>query len=243
MTLMQRTLRSGFDLFAVPMARLADPAVLLGALRRAAASAVAPTLAIALFVGFWALAASQIETTIGRVPGPAQVAAAGWTLIEEHRAERAKEAAFDARMAEQRRAAEAEGRPWKERRYAGAPTFADQIAHEPGDGVRRLRRRRRDRTPARDPVRHQSDGLRGAEPADPALPAGLAARLAADRDDPGERALPDGIAALPQVVREQRDHRRALLAVARRSSTPRSASRRSTAITGTSRACCGCRGT
>lgn len=127
MTLMQRTLRSGFDLVAGPMARISDPAALAATLRRTVAAAVAPALAMLLFVGIWALAASQIETAIGRVPGPAQVAAAGWTLVEEHRGERAREAAFDARMAEQRRAAEAEGRPWKERRYAGAPTFADQV--------------------------------------------------------------------------------------------------------------------
>jgi nitrate/nitrite transport system permease protein len=124
---MQRTLRSGFDSFAAPLARLADPVALAGALRRIAAAAVAPALAIALFVGLWSVAASRIETAIGRVPGPAQVAAAGWTLVAEHRAERAKEAAFLARMETQRAEAEAAGRPWKQRRYAGAPTFADQV--------------------------------------------------------------------------------------------------------------------
>jgi nitrate/nitrite transport system permease protein len=95
--------------------------------RRFAASVFVPAIAIAGFVGLWSLAASRIEASIGRVPGPVQVVEAARGLVAEHGAERAKEAAFDARMAEKRAAALAAGEPWKERRYAGAPTFADQI--------------------------------------------------------------------------------------------------------------------
>jgi nitrate/nitrite transport system permease protein len=100
----------------------------LRALRGALSAALAPAAAIAVFVGVWALAASQIEASIGRVPGPLQVVEAARGLAAEHRAERAKQAAFEARMEERRLAAEAAGEAWKPRRYAGAPTFLDQIA-------------------------------------------------------------------------------------------------------------------
>src|SRR5262245_39578783 len=88
----------------------------------------APVLAFALFLGLWSLAAARVDTSIGALPGPAQVAGAVGSLLAEHRAERANARAFDERMAEKRRAAEAEGLPWKDRRYTGRPTYLDQIA-------------------------------------------------------------------------------------------------------------------
>jgi len=75
----------------------------------------------------WSAAAARIETSIGRLPGPTQVAHAASSLWSEHRAERAREVAFDLRMQDKRRAAEQAGEPWKERRYAGKPTYLDQI--------------------------------------------------------------------------------------------------------------------
>jgi nitrate/nitrite transport system permease protein len=86
-----------------------------------------PLLAALLFVGLWSAAAARIETSIGRLPGPSQVASASSALWAEHRAERAREAAFDARMQEKRAEALAAGEPWKDRRYAGKPTYLDQI--------------------------------------------------------------------------------------------------------------------
>ena len=88
----------------------------------------APAAALVLFVGLWSLAASRIETSIGALPGPRQVLAAASSLAAEHRAERAKAAEFAARMREKQREAQAQGLPWKERRYAGKPTYLDQIA-------------------------------------------------------------------------------------------------------------------
>ncbi|HVH20711.1 MAG TPA: ABC transporter permease [Myxococcota bacterium] len=88
----------------------------------------APAVAALVFVGLWSAAAARIETSIGRLPGPGQVAHAASALWSEHRAEHAREVAFDARMLEKRRAAEQAGEPWKERRYAGKPTYLDQIA-------------------------------------------------------------------------------------------------------------------
>ena len=88
----------------------------------------APVLAFALFLGVWSLAAARIETSIGALPGPAAVVGAAGSLVAEHRAERESARAFDERMAEKRRAAEAAGEPWKDRRYTGRPTYLDQIA-------------------------------------------------------------------------------------------------------------------
>jgi nitrate/nitrite transport system permease protein len=88
----------------------------------------APALAFAVFLGLWAAAAARIETSIGALPGPVQVFDAARGLLADHWSERAKAAEFDARMAEKRAAALAAGEPWKERRYAGSPTYLDQIA-------------------------------------------------------------------------------------------------------------------
>jgi nitrate/nitrite transport system permease protein len=88
----------------------------------------APLVAMAFFVLLWSAGAASVRTAIGSVPGPLAVVAAARGLVAEHRAERDKEAAFDARMEEKRREAEEGGQPWKPRRYAGAPTFADQVA-------------------------------------------------------------------------------------------------------------------
>jgi nitrate/nitrite transport system permease protein len=88
----------------------------------------APVLAFVVFLALWSAAAARIETSIGAVPGPAQVVAAARSLWSEHRAERTNARAFDERMEEKRRAAEAAGEPWKDRRYTGRPTYLDQIA-------------------------------------------------------------------------------------------------------------------
>jgi nitrate/nitrite transport system permease protein len=90
-------------------------------------SFAAPALALALFLLLWSYAAASVRTSIGALPGPRAVAEAAGALLAEHRAERARAEAFDARMEEQRLAALAEGTPWKERRYAGRPTYPDQI--------------------------------------------------------------------------------------------------------------------
>jgi nitrate/nitrite transport system permease protein len=88
----------------------------------------APALAFLVFLSLWSQLAAHVETPIGALPGPGHVAAAAAGLLREHRAERARAADFDLRMAEKRRAAVAAGEPWKERSYAGKPTYLDQIA-------------------------------------------------------------------------------------------------------------------
>jgi nitrate/nitrite transport system permease protein len=131
MTLAQRGIRTlelcGLDLF-VPFVRLATGHEPAQQLRRIAATIGVPCLALLAFGLAWSQAAARIETSIGAVPGPAQVWSAARELVAEHGAERAREAEFHARAAAKRAEALAAGQPWKERQYAGRPTYFDQIA-------------------------------------------------------------------------------------------------------------------
>jgi nitrate/nitrite transport system permease protein len=86
-----------------------------------------PVVAFAVFLGLWSLAASSVETSIGALPGPRQVWAAAGGLVADHRAERAREREFYARQDEAREQARAAGTEFRERRYAGRPTYLDQI--------------------------------------------------------------------------------------------------------------------
>lgn len=88
-----------------------------------------PALAAALFLGAWSLVAARIEVSFGKLPGPAAVAVEIRNLWNEHHAERGKEAAFLQRQAERkaRTLAENPNAAWTERRYAGKPTYLDQI--------------------------------------------------------------------------------------------------------------------
>jgi nitrate/nitrite transport system permease protein len=88
-----------------------------------------PLASLTLFVLLWGWGAAQIETSLGAIPGPAQVAAEARTLLAEHRAEREREAAFMARQ-EQRNAARLAADPKASIRvmpYTGKPTYFDQI--------------------------------------------------------------------------------------------------------------------
>jgi nitrate/nitrite transport system permease protein len=117
---------SGFDVLA-PFVRLAAREEPREQVRQIALSLGAPAIAFALFLLAWGAVAARLETSIGAVPGPAQVVAAARGLALEHRAERAREAEFYARMEERKAKAERAGRTWKERRYSGSPTYLDQI--------------------------------------------------------------------------------------------------------------------
>ncbi|MCC6295532.1 MAG: ABC transporter permease [Pseudomonadales bacterium] len=88
-----------------------------------------PLASIALFVLLWGWGAAQIETSLGAIPGPAQVVAEARTLVAEHRAEREREAAFHVRQ-EERNAARLAADPTAQIRtipYTGKPTYFDQI--------------------------------------------------------------------------------------------------------------------
>lgn len=88
-----------------------------------------PLLAIALFLGLWAGAARNIQTSLGELPGPVQVWSQTVSLYAEHRAERARAAEFYARQDERnaRKLAEDPSAEVRVRSYTGKPTFIDQI--------------------------------------------------------------------------------------------------------------------
>ena len=88
-----------------------------------------PFLAISLFLLVWSGTASQIETSLGTVPGPVKVWEQAMQLYDEHRQEREKEAAFMQRQ-EKRNADKLADNPDAEikiRSYTGKPTFHDQV--------------------------------------------------------------------------------------------------------------------
>jgi nitrate/nitrite transport system permease protein len=122
---------NGFQLcglgVAVPVVRLLSGEDPRRQLAELVTTVGVPALAIVVFLTLWAAVASSVETSIGALPGPAQVWEQAQALLEEHRVERRKEAEFVARMARLQAAAEAEGRTWKPRRYSGKPTYVDQI--------------------------------------------------------------------------------------------------------------------
>lgn len=88
-----------------------------------------PLIALALFLTVWQVTASGIQTSLGSLPGPAEVWAEFGNLLESHRAERGKAAAFYRRQEERnaKRLAEDPEAEVKIRPWTGKPTFLDQI--------------------------------------------------------------------------------------------------------------------
>ena len=88
-----------------------------------------PLIGILVFVGFWHLAAPQVDTSLGSFPGPAQVWEQSGQLWQEHVNQRERADKFIA-MQEERNARILADNPEAEvriRNYPGAPTFPDQI--------------------------------------------------------------------------------------------------------------------
>jgi nitrate/nitrite transport system permease protein len=88
-----------------------------------------PLAAIVLFLWLWSVSAARVQTSLGAVPGPAQVFEQARALVDDHFAERAKKAEFLARQQERSRrlltedpSAEVRIHPW-----TGKPTYFDQI--------------------------------------------------------------------------------------------------------------------
>ena len=94
---------------------------------------VLPILGVGIFLLLWGASASRIETSLGQLPGPAQVYEQAQNLWAEHQAAREREAAFNERLEARIAKAEADGADperiakMRERTYTGAPTFIDQI--------------------------------------------------------------------------------------------------------------------
>ena len=92
-------------------------------------SFIFPLLALAVFLALWSASAQQVQTSLGQLPGPADVFRQASNLVDEHVAEREKEVAFYQRQ-EKRNAAKLAKDPEakvKIRPYTGKPTFFDQI--------------------------------------------------------------------------------------------------------------------
>jgi len=88
-----------------------------------------PLIAIVLFLVVWGGIAAHIHTSLGVLPGPGKVWEQAVSLYQEHKQERAKEAAFIERQ-EKRNAAKLAKDPNAEvkiRPYTGSPTFIDQM--------------------------------------------------------------------------------------------------------------------
>ncbi len=92
-----------------------------------------PLLGIGIFLLLWGAGASQVETSLGQLPGPAQVWEQSKGLWAEHQGERERQAAFYERLDTRLQKAIAAGKSEEQldkirsRTYTGYPTFIDQI--------------------------------------------------------------------------------------------------------------------
>ncbi len=88
-----------------------------------------PLVASLIFLGLWSQSAAAIKVNFGQLPGPRAVFKEVRNLWADHRAERTKEREFHQRQAERKAKLLAENpqAEWTVRRYAGKPTYLDQI--------------------------------------------------------------------------------------------------------------------
>ena len=88
-----------------------------------------PLTGIFFFLILWSASASHIVTSLGKFPGPADVATQVVTLLQEHRDERIKANSFYQRQEKRnaQRVAKDPDYTAKIRQYTGKPTFIDQI--------------------------------------------------------------------------------------------------------------------
>lgn len=114
----------------VPLLRIAAGDSVRYQLRELWQLLVVPLIGILAFLVLWATVAPQINTSLGAVPGPAQVWTQVGALWEDHKAERVKADAFYARQEARNNklveAGKADRVKWRD--YTGKPTYLDQIA-------------------------------------------------------------------------------------------------------------------
>ncbi len=118
----------GFTWF-IPFIRLARRENPNEQVRRILIDIGTPFLAVLIFLGAWSWVARNVEVSFGTIPGPVAVWHEAGNLWKDHVAEREKERAFYVRQAERKeaQAAKSPDKPWVERKYAGKPTYLDQI--------------------------------------------------------------------------------------------------------------------
>lgn len=107
-------------------ATLRDPRELA---RKLFMSVGVPVIAFAIFLGLWSVTASRIQTSLGAVPGPVQVAEQAKVLFNEHFEEREREAAFYERQEKRNQERLAEDPNFEPRafQWTGKRTYFDQI--------------------------------------------------------------------------------------------------------------------
>ncbi|MEM9633346.1 MAG: ABC transporter permease [Pseudomonadota bacterium] len=115
--------------WTVPLLKMAagdNPKEQLGELKRVL---LIPLLGIVAFLVLWGALAPQVQTSLGAVPGPAQVWSQAINLWDDHVREREKADAFYERQDTRNAKYEAEGKTdkIKWRTYTGKPTYIDQI--------------------------------------------------------------------------------------------------------------------
>jgi nitrate/nitrite transport system permease protein len=100
-----------------------------GKLKELMKALLAPLLGIAVFLGLWAALAPQVDTSLGAMPGPVEVAAQGVALYGEWQAASAVEAQFYTDQEARNATALVAGNPAgvTDFEYSGPPTFLDQI--------------------------------------------------------------------------------------------------------------------
>ena len=88
-----------------------------------------PVIAFLLFLGFWSVSASQVNTSLGAIPGPIAVWHEVGGLVKEHYAEKVKITEFYQRqqLRNKEKLAEDPNAELKIRPYTGKPTYLDQI--------------------------------------------------------------------------------------------------------------------
>lgn len=86
-----------------------------------------PLLAILAFLLLWGSLAPKVQTSLGAVPGPAQVWEEAVNLHEDAVAKAEKRAAFQVKVDQLNERLIASGREPKDRAYTGAPSYYQQI--------------------------------------------------------------------------------------------------------------------
>lgn len=86
-----------------------------------------PLLAIAAFLMLWGVLAPKVQTSLGAVPGPAQVWEETVNLHQDAIAKADQRAKFEIKVAQLNERLIAQGKEPKERAYTGAPTYYQQI--------------------------------------------------------------------------------------------------------------------
>ncbi len=88
-----------------------------------------PIIAFAFFLGAWSFSASKVHTSLGTIPGPADVLHEAGGLVDEHYVEKQKRIDYYQRQEERVAKAKTEdpNAEIKIRPYNGKPTYLDQI--------------------------------------------------------------------------------------------------------------------